>query len=200
MTHTLHRDVERLVRGYARDLDALSPSKSLDARIDALVAARAKNTARAMPAQSVAGRPVPQRTAPAAVHSARHTAGRWAIAAALGTLVFMVAVAVGVFVGVRVERAASPPQMANSSASEPAWPPPDFALWPTDSVALKIPAEVSSRGTLVAVDGTSRSGGARYWVDIVVSNDGTVRIENVVPADQPGHTQESSHGIATQNP
>jgi hypothetical protein len=67
-------------------------------------------------------------------------------------------------------------------------------MWPTDSVALKIPAEVSSHGTLVAVNGKSRSAGTRYWVDVVVSNDGTVRIENVVPAG------EEQHGMDTQNP
>ena len=61
-------------------------------------------------------------------------------------------------------------------------------------MALKIPAEFSSRGTLVAVDGKTRSAGTRYWVDVVVSNDGTVRIENVVPAG------ENQHGIDTQSP
>jgi hypothetical protein len=103
------------------------------------------------------------------------------------------AVAGGVIIGVRVERAAPPP-LATSTPRDPAWPPQDFSMWPTDSVALKIPAEVSSHGTLVAVNGKTRNAGTRYWVDIVVSNDGTVRIENVVPAG------EEQHGSVTQNP
>jgi hypothetical protein len=177
MTQTLHRDVESLLRSYARDLHALSPSKSLDARIDALVAGPARNRPR---------RPLPL--------------ARWALAAAIGTI----AVALGVIIGVRIERAALPPgKTATSTAApagsgaEPPWPSPELALWPTDSVAMKIPAEVSASGTLVAVDGKSKAGGTRYWVDIVVSNDGTVRIENIVPA---GESPGEKHGVAIQNP
>jgi hypothetical protein len=192
MTHPLHRDVESLLRCYARDLDALVPSKSLDARIDALVAAGAGNL-RGHPAHPA---PAPhgglRRRTPS-----REAGRRWVLAAALGTL----AVALGVVIGVRVERAAMPAPgsaIASRTAPEPAWPPPDFALWPTDSVALKIPAEVSPRGTLVAVDGNTHTGGARYWVDIVVSNDGTVRIENIVPAGETKQPEEGSHGVSTQ--
>jgi hypothetical protein len=87
------------------------------------------------------------------------------------------AVATGVFIGVRVERAGSAP--ATTQTGEPPWPPPEFSMWPTDSVALKVAAD---------------NAGSRYWVDIVVSNDGTVRIENIVPA---GGEQ---HGITTQTP
>jgi hypothetical protein len=183
MTQPLHRDVEALLRSYARDLDTLSPSKSLDARIDALVAGPARKIPRA-----------------------RLAVGKWALAAAIGT----VAVALGVFIGVRIERAASPkvaggPQGASpgvaggalGNGAEPTWPPPDVALWPTDSVALKIPAEVSASGTLVAVDGKSKAESTRYWVDIVVSNDGTIRIENIVPA---GESPGEKHGVAIQNP
>ena len=118
-----------------------------------------------------------------------HRWERWLAAACVGTL----AVAAGVFIGVRVERAGAP-ALAATTQRDPPWPPPDFSMWPTDSVALKIPAEVSSHGTLVAVNGKTRSAGTRYWVDIVVSNDGTVRIENVVPAG------EEQHGIDTQTP
>jgi hypothetical protein len=190
MTHTLHRDVAGLLRCYARDLDALVPSKSLDARIDALVAARAENS-----------RGHPARPVPADRGLRRSSPARWVLAAALGT----VAVALGVVIGVRVERVALPApvaRLAGTTAAEPAWPPADFALWPTDSVALKIPAEVSPRGTLVVVDGNSNTGGARYWVDIVVSNDGTVRIENIVPAGETADQtlEESNHGISTQKP
>lgn len=56
-------------------------------------------------------------------------------------------------------------------------------MWPSDSVALTIPAEYSPQGTLVAVNPHSKSTGKRYWIDVVVSNDGTVRIERIVPAE-----------------
>ena len=36
--------------------------------------------------------------------------------------------------------------------------------------------------------GNSNGSGKRYWVDIVVSNDGTVRIERVVPAAEKQNT------------
>jgi hypothetical protein len=165
MTDTLHPEVAALARAYARTLARCLPSQSLDARIDRLVAAPRGDSFRAT-----------------------HRWARWAAAACLG----MLAVAAGVIIGVRVERAASPAITATSR--EPTWPPVDFSMWPTDSVALKIPAEVSAHGTLVAVNGKTRSAGTRYWVDVVVSNDGTVRIENVVPAG------EKPHGPNTQNP
>jgi hypothetical protein len=175
MSDTLHPQVASLAQGYARELARCVPSRELDARIDRLVAA---------PRQIVIVR-TPAAAGPRWV--------RWAAAAGLGTL----AVAAGVVIGVRVERAAAPPAAATSpeaTSRDAPWPPPDFSMWPTDSVQLKIPAEVSSHGTLVAVNGKTRSAGTRYWVDIVVSNDGTVRIENVVPAG------EEQHGIDTQNP
>jgi hypothetical protein len=172
MTDTLHPQVASLAKSYARDLARCMPSRGLDARIDRLVAAPRKDVERER-------RPPP----------ATHRWIRWAAAACLGTL----AVAAGVIIGVRVERA-SAPTLAARATQDPAWPPTDYSMWPTDSVALKIPAEVSSHGTLVAVNGKSRSAGTRYWVDVVVSNDGTVRIENVVPAG------EEQHGMDTQNP
>ena len=173
MSDTLHPEVAALARAYARNLARCLPSQSLDARIDRLVAAPRGNFSRAE-----------QQT----LRPPAHRWARWAAAACLGTL----AVAAGVIIGVRVERAASPAITATSR--EPTWPPADFSMWPTDSVALKIPAEVSAHGTLVAVNGKTRSAGTRYWVDVVVSNDGTVRIENVVPAG------EKPHGPNTQNP
>jgi hypothetical protein len=171
MTETLHPQVASLAEAYARDLARCIPSSSLDARVELLVATPRKENLRAPP---------PPRAA--------RTWVRWAAAACVGTL----AVAAGVIIGVRVERAGAPVLVTN--ARDSTWPPPDFPLWPTDSVALKIPAEISSHGTLVAVNGKTRSAGTRYWVDVVVSNDGTVRIENVVPAG------ENRHGIDTQSP
>jgi hypothetical protein len=168
----LEPEVAALAGAYSRDLSRCVPSRSLDARIDRLVAA---------PPGIVAA----DRRRPAAVRW-----GRWAAAASVGAL----AVAAGVIIGVRVERAGASALPAAAAARDPAWPPADFSMWPTDSVALKIPAEVSAHGTLVAVNGKTRSAGTRYWVDVVVSNDGTIRIENVVPAG------EEQHGVGTQNP
>ena len=148
-----------LLAAYARDLARTVPSNHLDARIDALVAAQPEEFSR----------PAPRR-------AARYL--RWAAAACFAA----VAIAAGVVIGVRLERSAAPP--AAASSHEPSWPPPDFAMWPTDSVTLEIPAEFSARGTLVAVDGNTRSNGTRYWVNIIVSNDGTIRIENIVPAGE----------------
>jgi hypothetical protein len=172
MTETFHPDLTSLAQAYARDLARCVPSHELDARIARMVAAPRKENVRAAVAPRRAGSWV-----------------RWAAAACVGAL----AVAAGVVIGVRVERAV-PPAFAQANARDPAWPPVDFSMWPTDSVALKIPAEISAHGTLVAVDGRSRSAGTRYWVDVVVSNDGTVRIENVVPAGA------EQHGIKTQTP
>jgi hypothetical protein len=174
MTNTLHPEVASLAAAYARDLARCVPGRGLDARIDHLVAAPDDFFSRAAPR-------APQRTPPAVRWA------RWGAAACLGAL----AVAAGVIIGVRVERGGAP---AVAAAREPPWPPTDFSMWPTDSVALKIPAEVSAHGTLVAVTGKTRSAGTRYWVDVVVSNDGTVRIENVVPAGG------QERGIETQNP
>jgi hypothetical protein len=173
MTETLHPQVASLAAGYARDLARSLPSRGLDARIERMVAAPRQKVVRA-PIRPARRRPLKPMT--------------WAAAAGFAAL----AVATGVIIGVRVERAVAPPPVTQSG--EPSWPPADFTMWPTDSVALKIPAEFSSHGTLVAVDGKSRKAGTRYWVDIIVSNDGTVRIENIVPA------AEEKHGINTQTP
>lgn len=159
MTENLHPQVASLASSYARDLARCVPSQDLDARIDRMVAAPEKKIPRAARRPARAWTPL---------------FAKWAAAAGLATL----AVATGVIIGVRVERAGSPPP-AVSNAGEPAWPPADFNMWPTDSVALKVAAD---------------SAGTHYWVDIVVSNDGTVRIENIVPA---GGEQ---HDIATQSP
>lgn len=161
MTDSPHPQVAPLLAAYARELARTVPSKHLDARIDALVAAPPQEFLR-----------------PASRHTGRYF--RWAAAACFAT----VAVAAGVIIGIRLERADAPPAAANSTTHEPSWPPPDFAMWPTDSVALEIPAEFSARGTLVAVEGKTKGDGTRYWVNIIVSNDGTIRIENIVPAGE----------------
>jgi hypothetical protein len=159
MTENQHPQVASLVAAYARELSRCVPSHDLDARIDRMVA---------MPRQK-SSRPSHR---PARGWQSRFAT--WAAAAGLAAL----AIATGVIIGVRVERAGAPPP-ALAQGGEPTWPPTDFTMWPTDSVALKVAASKS---------------GTRYWVDIVVSNDGTVRIENIVPAG------EEQHGINTQTP
>ena len=187
MNRPLHPQVEPLAREYARELREVSPSKDLDARIDRLVAAHGKD---------ISGpRALRPRAAPIPVP-------RWAAAAALA----LVAIAAGVLIGVYVERGASEhvavlatPRASESDAA-PAWPPAEMSMWPTDSVALKVPAIYAADGTLVAVDDPTRQTSARYWVDIVVSNDGTVRIQNVVPAGAVNPTGKQEHAPNRQAP
>ena len=156
MTETPHREVAALFEKYRRDLQESGPSKELDARIARLVAGVKKKTS---PARHAPSRPQ-----------------LWAAAAGVA----VVAIGAGIFIGMNIERAAPAARLAQDADLLPA----DFSLWPTDSVALQIPAEVSTQGTLVAVDPNSRSSGKRYWIDVVVSNDGTIRIDRIVPAER----------------
>jgi hypothetical protein len=172
VTETLHPHVATLLKAYARELADTEPSPSLDARIDRLVAADRK----------ISSHPVqrPDRR--------RHVL-RWSAAACLA----LVAIVAGIAIGMRLERDAPRQRFADAdSVREPPWPRPELSMWPTDSVALKIPAEYAPDGTLVAVDSRHRGAGARYWVDVIVSNDGTVRIERVVPA---GPVEEPTAGV-----
>jgi hypothetical protein len=177
--------VEPLAREYARELGEVFPSKDLDARIDRLVAAHGKEI-----------------SAPRASRFRADSVSvpRWAAAAALA----LVAIAAGVLIGVSLERGASEhvtvldTSRATGPDVEAAWPPPEMSMWPTDSVALKVPAVYAADGTLVAVDEAARQTSARYWVDIVVSNDGTVRIQNVVPAGTVIPSGNQEHALKRQ--
>lgn len=170
MTESMHPQVETLLARYRRELRDTEPSDALDARIARLVAAGEKVSPR---------RP-----------SRARRAAFWAAAAGLAAL----AIATGILIGMRLERAA-PVHVAQQDAALPA----DFSLWPADSVALQIPAEYSAQGTLVAVDPNARSTGKRYWIDVVVSNDGTVRIDRIVPAES-NHKKGAPDGITLQTP
>lgn len=155
MTEIPHPQVSDLLARYRRELRDTTPSDDLDARIARLVAEPGKLSAR---------RVRPARRLPS-----------WAAAAGLAGI----AIAAGVLIGRELERASPAARVVHEELPSPI----DFSLWPTDSVALQIPAEYSRRGTLVAVDPHARSTGKRYWIDVVVSNDGTVRIDRIVPAD-----------------
>lgn len=184
MKAELHPHVAALMKKHARELAQITPSDSLDARIGRMVAASPKEFASG-PSPS---RPVRRGHRPLA----------WAAAAALAVL----AIGAGILIGVRLERASSVAavnSMAREAARQAAWAPEDLGMWPSDSVALTIPAEYSAQGTLVAVKPDAATRGQRYWIDVVVSNDGTVRIERIVPAED-SRKQVEPDGVALQRP
>jgi hypothetical protein len=150
--------LESLLKQYARDLNEIAPSRDLDARVEDLVAGH--------------------RFTPAVVRRQR----RLPFYAAAAGLVAL-AIGVGVFIGMELEHAREDSVANLSNERDGPWPPADLAMWPTDSVSFQIPAEYSAQGTLVAVDPDSKHEGTRYWIDVVVSNDGTFRIERIVPAE-----------------
>lgn len=180
MNEDLHPHIAGLMKRYARDLAEIAPSDSLDARIDRLVATMP-------PAVTSRARPRPARRA--------LRPWTWAAAASLA----VVAIGAGVLIGMRLERTdkmAAMDSLARDAAQQVTWAPEDLGMWPSDSVALTIPAEYSPQGTLVAVKPDAKSTGRRYWIDVVVSNDGTVRIERIVPAE--AHQQADHDGITLQ--
>lgn len=171
MTETMHPQVAALLQHVRRELRDTNPSDALDARIRRLVAG---------PYQ----KPVPRRLFRRGLYF-------WAAAAGLAAL----AIAAGIFIGMRLERGVRAARIAQQASTLPA----DFSLWPSDSVALQIPAEYSPQGTLVAVDPRAHSTAKRYWIDVVVSNDGTVRIDRIVPANDQ-RNQGAPDGITLQTP
>ncbi|HUQ09800.1 MAG TPA: hypothetical protein VM146_05745 [Steroidobacteraceae bacterium] len=187
MTAELHSGVARLMKKYARDLGQITPSDSLDARIGHLVAAPPEIIRPGMFRREAAPR--------AARHWRRPFA--WAAAASLAVL----AISSGIIIGMRLERSsnvAAVNSLAREAAQQVRWAPEDLGMWPSDSVALTIPAEYSPQGTLVAVKPNSKSMGKRYWIDVVVSNDGTVRIERIVPAESAAHQRTNKDGVTLQ--
>jgi hypothetical protein len=173
MTDTLHPQVAALAELYRQELRRNEPSDDLDARIGDLVAGKISTA----------------RHAPRAPRVWRLEA--WVAAAGLG----VISVALGIVIGIRLERSAQ----SGRFASAPVGPPADFSMWPSESFALQVPAEYS-RGTLVALDPHATTSGKRYWIDVVVSNDGTVRIDQIVPADSKTPKKGIHDGITLQNP
>jgi hypothetical protein len=167
MTDLPQPELSGLLRNYARDLAQVAPGPSLDARIDRLVAAGIENPG---------GKDRRSR--------GNHRSFAWAAAAGFA----VVTIGAGIVIGVRLERLRDP-VAATRAAPGPAGPGyTDLSMWPSDSVAWTIPAEYSPQGTLVAVNPRAKSTGRRYLIDVVVSNDGTMRIERIVPAD--GESEE----------
>ena len=175
MTAELAPHLASLMRQYARDLSSLTPSSALDARIDRLVARPPTKFAPAPRRRSV---PVPL----------------WAAAAGFAAI----AICAGVLIGMRVEQSRQMTAAVADLARGPSWPPPELSLFPSDSVSLQIPAVYSSAGKLVAVEPGTDPGGKRYWIDVVVSNNGTFRIENIVPAQNPDKNSRSGPDGAQQ--
>jgi hypothetical protein len=169
----LHPHIALLLKEYARDLREIAPGSDLDARIEQLVATR-----RAIP--------------PAARRR------RWWPVYAAAAGFSALAIGVGILIGMKLEHARKITAATQASARDALWPPADLTMWPTDSVSFKIPAEYSAQGTLVAVDPNSKNTSARYWIDVVVSNDGTFRIERIVPADPTNMRKDD--GVTLQSP
>jgi hypothetical protein len=168
-----HPRIAALLRQYARDLAQITPSTDLDARIGTLVAAGRKSTKDF-----------------ARIRRAPRHALRYGAAAGIGVFT----IGLGILIGMKLERSRELTAEAQGAAREAAWSSADLTMWPTDSVSFKIPAEYSPQGTLVAVDPNTKNAGTRYWIDVVVSNDGTFRIERIVPADQ--QKQGAHDGVA----
>lgn len=177
MNEDLNPHLAELLKKYARDLDQVAPSPSLDARIGQLVAHGPG---------IVRTRPVRRWQRPFA----------WAAAASLAVL----AISAGIIIGIRLERGrdlqVDARELLRDAAHQVALSPVDLAMWPSDSVAFTIPAEYSPQGTLVAVKPHDKSSGKRFFIDVVVSNDGTVRIERIVPAE--GRPEQEDNGYSLQ--
>jgi hypothetical protein len=182
MTEDLHPNVSKLMKKYSRDLGQIVPSDSLDARIDRLVAAGAGSR-------------------PAATRGPRAGRRRFGWAAAAGLAV--IAIGAGIAIGIRLERSRDLVG-AIPEGSTPDLGSADLSMWPSESVAWTIPAEYSPQGTLVAVNPRAKRTGKRYLIDVVVSNDGTMRIERIVPADDGAidpsspHEREERDGVTLQ--
>jgi hypothetical protein len=163
VSHGPHPHIAALLRQYARDLGQITPSSDLDARVGALVAARSPNKSAKISGGARRPRHLPW----------------YAAAASIAAL----AISAGILIGMKLERSRELAAGVPETAHDAAWSSADLTMWPTDSVSFKIPAEYSAQGTLVAVDPNTQNTSARYWIDVVVSNDGTFRIERIVPAD-----------------
>lgn len=159
MTRDLPAHLVALMQEYARALDDIAPSPSLDARIEDLVATAPPGSRRGL----------------------WHRPSTWAAAAGFAA----VAIGAGILIGVEIERSRDDAaEFTADSLTAFGLDPASLAMWPSDSVALTIPAEYSAEGTLVAVNPRTESSGKRYLIDVVVSNDGTIRIERIVPANE----------------
>jgi hypothetical protein len=177
MTDELHPKLAELLKNYARDLVQVAPSPSLDARIGQLVAA-----------------------APTIAPPLRRPPRRWQrpFAWAAAASFAVIAISAGILIGMRLERTREATAEGRAAPQQPALASADLAMWPSDSVALTIPAEYSPQGKLVAVNPKAKSTGKRYWIDVVVSNDGTMRIERIVPAEGKVDQQADKHGQTLQ--
>ena len=62
--------------------------------------------------------------------------------------------------------------------------PADFSLWPSGFGGAADPGGILRAGQAGGGRPQHASTGKRYWIDVVVSNDGTIRIDRIVPAGE----------------
>jgi hypothetical protein len=167
--------VLRPLNAYADALRAARPSPALDARIAALI------------------RDSSRRPESSGARFRRLTAG---VAAAA------VLIAAFVLWSVRSERGEEPinerhnarlsvveplrehvdsAQLQDAHAAFSVLPTGQYSLWPTEASLLRVRARLGATATL-APDGEVTDE-RRFWVDVRIANDGSMRIVRVVPAD-----------------
>jgi hypothetical protein len=153
-----HPHIAPLLRQYARDLAQITPSSDLDARIGALVAAGREKS-----------RPGDARAASCLC-----------AAAGLGAL----AIGIGIYIGMKLEQSTRlhGVHASGQPRHEGAW---SSRTSPCGRRFGVLPDSAEFLGAGQAGGGRSEleEHSTRYWIDVVVSNDGTFRIERVVPAD-----------------
>jgi hypothetical protein len=176
MTDELHPQVVRLLKQYSSALAKSEPSTDLRDRIANIEVAAPRASVRA-------NRPIAWQ--------------RWAMAACVPLLAIGIGIAIGMRIDDDGERAAALPAESVTDASSALLGPSDgsrrwaqwefadpvMSMWSAEPIVLRVPAEVSETGTLIAVDEEDASRGSRYWVDVVVSSDGFMHIKRIVPAE-----------------
>lgn len=164
------------LREYAKALQRVEPSAALNARIEALIE---RSAAKHPWRESVFERPL------------------FAVAAAVAGALILATYAVAFLIpsesretstlAARNQEAAPP--LVIDSSTPPPWSPADTV--PIDAVVLRVPTGLKGAGAAVpAVAADARE--LRFWVDVRVATDGSMRVVRVVPADiTPIH--ESNH-------
>jgi hypothetical protein len=164
----------RPLTAYAEALRAARASAALDERIAALIRASSS------PPESSGGR----------LHQVMASVAAGSAALLIAALVLWI---------VRNEHAkqSTPEKIPVASVAEPlrddthrtqdahasfsVLPTGQYSLWPTDASVLRVRARLGATATL-APDGEVTDE-RRYWVDVRIANDGSMRIVRVVPAD-----------------
>lgn len=152
---------------YAGALRELRPSRALDARIDAAIHDFSTSPRRARRRGVIAG-----------------------LAAGLGALLMG-----GIMFWItRTEHGAAPTtQPSVSTAARDTTPQTEdpgfsvltagqYSLWPTEGAVYRVRAQLGATAAAIEPDGAVADE-RRFWVDVRIANDGSMRIVRVVPAD-----------------